>query len=31
MAEAETGHKLKAFRTERGEEFTSVEFMEHCI
>jgi hypothetical protein len=31
MVEAETGHKLKAFRTERGEEFTSVEFMEHCI
>jgi hypothetical protein len=31
MVEAETGHKLKAFRTERGEEFTSVRFMEHCI
>lgn len=28
--ETETGHKLMALRTDRGGEFTSVEFMEYC-
>jgi hypothetical protein len=31
IAEAETGWKLKAFRTDDGEEFTSVEFSEYCV
>ncbi|WVZ66256.1 hypothetical protein U9M48_015503 [Paspalum notatum var. saurae] len=29
-AEAETGKKLGALRTDRGGEFTSVDFMEYC-
>jgi ribosomal protein L15 len=29
-AEAETGRKLRMLRTDRGGEFTSVEFMEFC-
>jgi transposase InsO family protein len=31
VAEVEIGHKLKAFRTDRGGEFTSVEFAEYCV
>ena len=29
-AELESGHQLKAIRTDRGGEFTSREFAEHC-
>lgn len=29
-AEAETGRKLQAFRSDRGGEFTSADFAEHC-
>jgi hypothetical protein len=31
IAEAETGQKLKAFRSDRDGEFTSNEFVEHCV
>ena len=30
VVEVESGRKLKVFRTDRGGEFTSVEFSEHC-
>jgi transposase InsO family protein len=30
IAEAETGRKLRAFRSDRGGEFNSIEFAEHC-
>jgi hypothetical protein len=29
-AEGESGHKLRALRTDQGREFTSVEFAEYC-
>jgi hypothetical protein len=29
-AEAETGHKLRAFCSDRGGEFTSTQLAEHC-
>ena len=28
--EAQTGHKLSSLRTDRGGEFTSSDFTEHC-
>jgi hypothetical protein len=31
MAEAETGHKLRAFRSDHGGEFTSNDFAKHYI
>jgi transposase InsO family protein len=31
MAEVEIGHKLRAFHIDRGGEFTSTDFAEHCI
>jgi hypothetical protein len=31
VAEAETGRKLWVFWTDRGGEFTSTEFAEHCV
>jgi transposase InsO family protein len=29
--EAETRRKLRAFRSDRGSEFTSTQFVEHCV
>jgi transposase InsO family protein len=31
VAEAETGRKLRVFQSDRGGEFTSVEFAEYCV
>jgi hypothetical protein len=31
IAEAETGCRLRAFCTDRGGEFTSVDFIEYCV
>jgi hypothetical protein len=30
-AEGESGHKLKALRTDRGGEFTMIEFVDYCV
>ena len=30
-AEAESGKKLRVLRTDRGDEFTSVEFAAYCV
>jgi transposase InsO family protein len=29
--ETETRRKLRAFRSDRGSEFTSTQFVEHCV